>query len=99
MSTAGFCEFKKFVPRNEWRFPPGHSRKMATPRYGAGQQSIPKGPERAIKRCPLCGKRLYLRAGYCVGGEFVSWHLPDHKPRVTRPKSAKRKTRRQARGR
>lgn len=75
------------------------NRKMAAPNYGAGQQSIPKGPERAIKRCPSCGKRLRLRATYCVGGEFVRWQLPDHKPRETRKKSPKRKAKTHGRGR
>lgn len=96
----GFCDFKTSIPRGEWMFGADNSsRKMASPEYGAGQQGIPKGPERAIRRCPKCGKRLYLRAGYCVGGEFVTWLLPDHKPREIRKKSAKRQTKYQGRGR
>lgn len=99
MLADGFCEFKKSIPRTEWIFGASNSsRKLAAPRYGAGQQSIPRGPGRAIRRCPACGKRLRLRATYCIGGEFVAWFLPDHKPRQTRKKSPKRKAKTQSRG-
>jgi hypothetical protein len=100
MLAEGFCDFRKTVPRKEWIFGASNkNRKLAAPSYGAGQQSIPKGPERAIVRCPKCNKRLRLRANYCIGGEFTNWYLPDHKPRVTRSKGPKRQTRRQSRGR
>lgn len=98
MKSEGFCDFKS-MPRGSWIFGPSNkNRKLSPPPYGAGQQQIPKGPPRAIVRCPKCSKRLYLRANYCTGGEFTNWFIPDHKPRVTRSKSAKRQTKTKARG-
>ncbi len=91
-----FCEFKS-LPRDKWRFGASNkNRKLAQPTYGAGLTTFSQ--ERAIKRCPLCLKRLRLRADYCIGGEFASWRIPDHKPRVTRSKSLGRKPVRQRRG-
>jgi hypothetical protein len=98
MSRLDGCDFRKTTPRGQWYFGRGESRAMRAPRYGAGQQGIPKGPPRAIKRCPKCGKRLRLRASYCIGGEWVGWFIPDHKPRVMRAKSPKRKNSYQSRG-
>lgn len=104
---TGFCEFKTQAPSKEWQFLPyesplpgygnGFGRKMRAPQYGAGQDGIAP-EERAIKRCPLCGKRLRLRANYCVGGEFVAWELPEHKARVTRKPGPRRSSRKSGRG-
>lgn len=94
----GFCDFRTMTPRDQWFFGREERRSMRVPRYGAGQQGIPKGPPRAIKRCPKCGKRLRLRANYCIGGEWTGWFIPDHKPRVTRSKSATRTASKKGRG-
>jgi hypothetical protein len=96
--TTAACPFEKLCDRSTWIFGPGKSRSMDVPRYGAGQQGIPKGPPRAIRRCPLCGKRLRLRANYCIGGEWTNWRIPDHKPRETRAKSPRRQSQAGARG-
>ena len=92
VDTDSFCEFKSSCDRSSWTFGQRSTGKMIGPGYGD-----PSG-DHAVKRCPLCNKRLKLKAQYCIGGEFVNWALPDHKPRVTRSKSPKRKTNKTRRG-
>ena len=55
-------------------------------------------PDRGKVRCPKCNRRLQLRARFCIGGEFVAWAIPNHKPRVTRKPGPRRKSRTAGRG-
>ena len=89
-----YCEFKKFVKSTEWTFyyTKGSSKRLVGPAYGERPLNAP------IRRCPRCNKRLKLRARFCVGGEFITWELPEHKPRETRKPSPKRKSRTRGRG-
>lgn len=57
------------------------------------------GPNHPIVRCPECGRRLRVKAVFCVGGEFVTWTLPKHKIRETRRPGPKRKQPSGGRGR
>ena len=91
-AVDGFCEFRRFVKYTEWTWNSQPTAKMAGPEYGDPPRN------QAVKRCPLCGKRLKLRANFCVGGEFRYWELPDHKPRETRKPGPRRKSRTRGRG-
>lgn len=82
-----FCEFRKFNKPDEWR-----SYKNGPP-YGELSRSYAP-----MQRCPRCNRRLIMKAMYCVGGEFVSWAIPRHKPRVTRRPGQRRKSRIAGRG-
>lgn len=105
-----WCEFKTLCAGDCWRFlgyqsnlknyGSGHGRKMAHRQRGAGLQGIQRGGERAVKRCPLCNKRLILRAIHNSGAgeEFSHWEIPAHKPRETKAKSPRRKSARRGRG-
>lgn len=93
-AVAGLCEFKRFIPADQWTFhyTLGASRRMIGPAYGDAPRNQP------IKRCPRCNRRLKLKAGFCIGGEFVRWEIPDHKPRETRKPGPRRQPRRASRG-
>jgi len=91
------CDFRESQPRESWAFAPGPGR-MRAPSYGAGQDGIAPGGRRAVRRCPACGKRLTLRAIYCIGGEFTSWAIPEHVVRKTRRPGVRRKSRASGRG-
>jgi hypothetical protein len=62
-----------------------------------GYGELSRGLHKTV-RCPVCNKRLQLRAVYCVGGEFAYWAVPDHKPRVTRKPGPRRAQKRARRG-
>ena len=91
---AGACPFK-LRPYDEWRFSPT----AASPRLMLGpRRGDPSGPH-AFVRCPECNRRLRLAARYCSGGEeFSHWEIPDHRPRESRPKTPKRQSAMQGRG-
>lgn len=42
---------------------------------------LPTLEKRKKVRCPECKRRLLPYAVHCVGGEFVCWKLPRHKPK------------------
>jgi len=76
------CNFKMTQPHEAWTFAPNK-----------------KLDRRASKvRCPACGRRLLLRAVYCIGGELTAYQIPDHNVRVTRAKSPRRQSRKTGRG-
>lgn len=110
MSTD-FCDFRKFFPSKTWREQsrmPGEGNYRGIKHvFGNAQQGrgVWRGPTdyiskglHPISRCPKCRRRLTMKARYCVGGEFVCWELPEHKPRVTRTKSPKRQSKKAGRG-
>jgi hypothetical protein len=88
-----YCRFKKVFESKDWRFrgPEGKLRGLA---WGES----PNDRNRAVRRCPLCNKRLKLYASFCTGGEFVVWELPEHKPRITRGSGPKRQSKIAGRG-
>ncbi len=86
-TAAGFCEFRRFVHYREWTY---------------GEPYLPWGETpggiQPTKRCPRCSRRLKLKANFCVGGEFVNWSIPEHKPRQTRKPGPKRQSKIAGRG-
>lgn len=87
------CDFKKQCERNEWIFGTRESRQWWGPAYGHLSRPHP------MTRCPLCKRRLQVKAVYCFGGEFTNWCLPDHKPKGKLvKKSPKRATKAKGRG-
>jgi hypothetical protein len=101
---TGMCEFRRFIPAAQWTVygvdvrpvPPKEKRvigrNLRGPAYGDAPRNAP------LRRCPLCNRRLRLKARFCVGGEFVRWEIPDHKPRETRKPGPRRASRRAGRG-
>ena len=65
---------------------------MSTPNledYCPKQDWTPDGAR--YYRCSACNKRMLPKAKYCVGGEFVGWKLPLHKPKGHKIKKLKAK--------
>ena len=103
-TADGFCAFKTECAPETWRFFDG-GRWGAPNRMSAGTRWDPpaRGDESGphpTTRCPLCRRRLQVRATYNYGSgeEFAAWVIPEHKPRVTRAKSPKRQSKKAGRG-
>lgn len=86
--TTPYCDFWSGGTKQPvWVHAPygSKSKKWQPPKHG-------ESGDRPTVRCPKCNRRLQLKAVYCdMGGEFVNWKIPEHKPRVTKAKSPKRK--------
>ncbi len=80
-----FCPFKE-RPNETWTFK-GTSRRLIGPYDGDPPVNQP------IRRCPVCNRRLRLRAVFCYGGEFLYWEIPAHKPRMQRKPGPRRTSR------
>lgn len=82
------CDFKKLHKPETWR-------NFTKKTEGYGEPSKGRHPK---GRCPECGKRLMMKARYCVGGEFVFFEIPDHRSKETRRPGKKRQSRMVGRG-
>ncbi len=48
---------------------------------GGNEWADPQPKKITIVRCSTCNRRLTVRSIYCVGGEFVGYKIPEHKPK------------------